>query len=83
MKEQLGQQVVGILVFVDDVMSAGSAEDIERCIRNLNVMEKQKKFTCLWSKENKVHMDGAWLHLVREAEYNGDGGIRDSRRMRV
>ncbi len=41
----LGDQVIGILVFVDDVMSAGSAEDIERCIRNMNQMEKLKKFT--------------------------------------
>ena len=41
----IGKQVIGILVFVDDVMSAGTAEDIERCIRNLNVMEKKKKFT--------------------------------------
>ena len=41
----LGNQVIGILVFVDDVMSAGTAADVERCIRNLHEMEKQKKFT--------------------------------------
>ena len=41
----LGDQVVGILVFVDDVMSAGSAEDARKCVRNLQVMEVMKKFT--------------------------------------
>ena len=37
--------VIGILVFVDDVMSAGNAEDARKCIRNLRVMEILKKFT--------------------------------------
>ena len=37
--------VIGILVFVDDVMSVGTAEDARKCIRNLHVMEILKKFT--------------------------------------
>ena len=41
----LGKEIVGILIFVDDVMSAGFAEDAEKCIRNLREMEKLKKFT--------------------------------------
>jgi hypothetical protein len=38
----IGNQRIGILVFVDDVMSAGSAEDARSCIRNLREMEKKK-----------------------------------------
>ncbi len=37
--------VIGILVFVDDVMSVGTAEDARKCIRNLHIMEILKKFT--------------------------------------
>lgn len=44
-ERNVGDQVVGILVFVDDVMSAGSADDARRCIRNLRVMEIHKKFS--------------------------------------
>ena len=43
--KSVGEQVVGILVFVDDVMSAGTAEDIRKAIRNFAEMEKIKKFT--------------------------------------
>ena len=75
----MGKQVVGILVFVDDVMSAGSAEDIERCIRNLNVMEKRKKFTYGLTKtkymvvnsgreEKKKIMETVKLGIVDECE---------------
>ena len=41
----IGDQVVGILVFVDDIMSAGTADDARRCIRNMRVMEVRKKFS--------------------------------------
>jgi hypothetical protein len=41
----VGEQIVGILVFVDDVMSAGTANDVRKAIRNLAEMEKMKKFT--------------------------------------
>ena len=43
--KSVGEQVVGILVFVDDVMSAGTADDIRKAIRNFAEMEKIKKFT--------------------------------------
>ena len=36
---------MGILVFVDDIMSAGMAEDARKCIRNMRVMETRKKFS--------------------------------------
>ena len=41
----VGEQVVGILVFVDDVMSAGTAEEVRKAIRNFAEMERRKKFT--------------------------------------
>ena len=40
----IGDQIVGILVFVNDVMSAGTAEDARKIIRNFRAMEKLKKF---------------------------------------
>ena len=48
----LGQEIVGILVFVDDVMSAGLVDDARKCIRNLHEMEKLKKFTYGLKKTN-------------------------------
>ena len=48
----LGNEVVGILIFVDDVMSAGTAEVARKCIRNLREMEKLKKFTFGLKKTN-------------------------------
>ena len=44
-ERNLGEQIIGILVFVDDVMSAGTAEEIRSAIRNFAEMEKRKKFT--------------------------------------
>ena len=41
----LGSQKVAILIFVDDIMSAGTAEDARKAIRNMAVMEVEKKFT--------------------------------------
>ena len=43
---------MGILIFVDDVMSAGTADDIRRAIRNFAEMEIQKKFTYGLKKTN-------------------------------
>ena len=48
----LGSELVGILIFVDDVMSAGTAEVARKCIRNLREMEKLKKFTFGLKKTN-------------------------------
>ena len=48
----LGHVIVGILIFMDDVMSAGNAEIARKCIRNLGVMERQKKFTFGLKKTN-------------------------------
>ena len=44
-ERSLGNEYVAILVFVDDVMSAGSPEDTRKAIRNCREMEKMKKFT--------------------------------------
>ena len=44
-EKAVGEIMVGILVFVDDVMSAGTAEDIRKAIRNFAEMEKLKKVT--------------------------------------
>ena len=40
---RLGRELIGILVFVDDVMSVGGAEDIKKAIRNCRTMESLKK----------------------------------------
>ena len=48
----VGDQMVGILVFVDDVMRAGGAEEIRRAIRNFAAMETLKKFTYGLKKTN-------------------------------
>ena len=48
----LGNEIIGILIFVDDVMSAGNAEMARKCIRNLREMEKLKKFTFGLKKTN-------------------------------
>ena len=53
----LGKEIVGILVFVDDVMSAGGVEDARRCIRNLREMERLKKFTYGLKKTNYMVMN--------------------------
>ena len=39
-------------MFVDDVMSAGSAEDARKCIKNLREMERKKKFSFGLKKTN-------------------------------
>ena len=44
-ERNLGCEIIGILVFVDDVMSAGDAEDVRKGIRNCRAMEKLKKTT--------------------------------------
>ena len=44
-ERNLGRELIGILVFVDDVMSAGNADDVRKAIRNCRTMEKLKKTT--------------------------------------
>ena len=51
-EHMVGEQMVGILVFVDDVMAAGTAEVIRKAIRNFRTMETQKKFTYGLKKTN-------------------------------
>ena len=48
----LGDQTVAILIFVDDVMKAGTANDVRKAIRNFAEMEKLKKFTYGLKKTN-------------------------------
>ena len=48
----VGEEMVGILIFVDDVMSAGTAEEIRKAIRNFGEMETLKKFTYGLKKTN-------------------------------
>ena len=44
-ERSLGRELIGILIFVDDVMSVGTAEDVRKAIRNCRSMEKMKKTT--------------------------------------
>ena len=44
-ERSVGRELIGILVFVDDVMSAGNAENIRKAIRNCREMEHLKKTT--------------------------------------
>ena len=44
-ERNLGNEYVAILIFMDDVMSAGYAEEIRKAIRNCKDMEDIKKFT--------------------------------------
>ena len=44
-QRSLGKEYMAILIFVDDVMSAGNAEDVRKAIRNFKEMEDLKKFT--------------------------------------
>ena len=44
-ERNLGKEYMAILVFVDDVMSAGNAEEVRKAIRNFKEMEELKKFT--------------------------------------
>ena len=53
----LGTQRVAILIFVDDVMSAGTAEDARKAIRNMAEMEVIKKFTYGLKKTNYMVVD--------------------------
>ena len=47
-ERSIGKEFIAILVFVDDVMSAGSPEDIRKGIRSCRKMEQLKKVTyCL------------------------------------
>ena len=58
--EQTGNvsnQRIGILVFVDDVMSAGNADSARKCIRSLKEMETKKKFTFGLKKTNYMIID--------------------------
>ena len=41
----LGKEYMAILIFVDDVMSAGNPNDARKAIRNFREMEDMKKFT--------------------------------------
>ena len=56
-EKAVGEQMVGILVFVDDVMSAGTAEDIRKAIRNFAEMEKLKKVTYGLKKTKYIIMN--------------------------
>ena len=51
-EKMVGKQIVAILIFVDDVMTAGTAEEIRKAIRNFAEMEKLKKFTYGLKKTN-------------------------------
>ena len=44
-QRNLGKEYMAILIFVDDVMSAGNAEEARKAIRNFKEMEDLKKFT--------------------------------------
>ena len=55
----LGNEKVAILVFVDDVMSAGMAENARKSIHNMAVMEKVKKFTYGLKKTKFMVVDSA------------------------
>ena len=44
-ERSIGKEFIAILVFVDDVMSAGSPEDIRKGIRSCRKMEQLKKVT--------------------------------------
>ena len=48
----LGDQIVAILIFVDDVMKAGNADDVRKAIRNFAEVEKLKKITYGLKKTN-------------------------------
>ena len=70
----IGNQRIGILVFVDDVMSAGSAEDARRCIRNLREMEQKKKFTFGLKKTNYMVLDTG-REPIEEIKERVKGGV--------
>ena len=55
----LGNQKVAILIFVDDVMSAGTADNIRSAIHNMAEMETIKKFTFGLKKTNFMVIDSA------------------------
>ena len=55
-EKMVGDQMVGILVFVDDVMAAGTVEEIRKAIRNFRAMESLKKFTYGLKKTNYMIM---------------------------
>lgn len=44
-ERNLGHECVAMLIFVDDVMTAGNAEESRVAIRSCKMMEQQKKFT--------------------------------------
>ena len=58
-ERMLGTQKVAILIFVDDVMSAGGAEDARKAIRNMAEMEVVKKFTYGLKKTNYMVVNSA------------------------
>ena len=45
--------MVGILVFVDDVMSAGTAEEIRKAIKFCRNGEAEESY--IWSEENQIY----------------------------
>ena len=53
----IGRHKIGILVFVDDVMSAGVPENARRTIRSLNEMEIKKKVRYGLKKTNYMVID--------------------------
>ena len=68
-EKAVGEQIVGILIFVDDVMSAGTADDIRKAIRNFSDMEQLKKFT-YGLKKNKLHDYTNWTRKRRDNSRN-------------
>ena len=73
-EKAVGEVMVGILVFVDDVMSAGTAEEIRKAIRNFAEMEKLKKVT-YGLKKTKYMIMNTGKELDEEIAEKVKGGM--------
>ena len=60
-ERSLGNEIIAIVVFVDDVMSAGCAEDGRKAIRNFKELEDLKKVT-YGLKKTKYMVMNQWRH---------------------
>ena len=58
-ERMIGDEKVAILIFVDDVMSAGTVENARKSIHNMAEMEKVKKFTYGLKKTKFMVVDSA------------------------
>ena len=47
---------IGVLVFVDDIISAGSNDTVERAIRNCRMLEEEKKMTFNTDENKSAYM---------------------------